>query len=150
MCPAYSQGTQNTYKPPCTHQILENTHMEGTRGKSVNYMYSAVRRRAHLKTNFFSKPLSSFINIHVLFLHVHYVKACYFQPCPTNNLGNLLGIHFSTVWYIQTNEISAKSVKWELVAALLLQVSCRKEGGQRRNLPKCPNSREDQHEEHTP
>lgn len=74
------------------------------------------------------------------------MKACYFQPCPTNNLGNLLQTHFSTVQHIQTNEISPKSGRLELVSALLLQISWKKEAGQRRNLPKCPNSRKDYHQ----
>lgn len=72
-------------------------------------------------------------------------KAIYFQLCPTNNLGNLLGIPFSMVWYtrpnVETNEISATSGRWELVSAPLLQISWKKEAGQSRNLPKCPKSK---------
>lgn len=141
MC-VYSQGKQNASKPSyCFAPIInfgKYSQVE-LEGKNVNHMYGAIRRRAQLKTIFCPPNSSSLINIHILFLHTYYVKACHFQSCPTKNLGNLLGIHFNTASHIQTNKIG----RWELVSALLLQILWKKEAGQGRNLPKCSNSGED-------
>lgn len=119
--------------------------MEGTRGtKNQLHVYCHEKK----KTIFFPLnwlPLKTF---HALFLHIYNIKVCYFQPYPANNLG-YLRIYFSTVQDIQTNRISAKHGRWDW-SQLCSEDFYRKIKQDRRNLPKCHDSRKDKYEEHTP